>query len=84
MTIDQLFYFLSVSNNCHFSHSAEELYISQASLSKQVQALEKELDIPLFVRSTRSVKLTEAGKVVQPYAERILMSITPRKWPWRI
>ncbi len=79
MTIDQLFYFLSVSNNCHFSHSAEELYISQASLSKQVQALEKELDIPLFVRSTRSVKLTEAGKVVQPYAARILSEYNAMK-----
>lgn len=56
----------------HFTAAANELYVSQSTLSKQIIALEKELGIQLFVRSHRSVCLTHAGEEILEYARRIV------------
>lgn len=55
-----------------FSDAAEQLYISQSSLSKHMKTLEEELGVPLFERETkRKVQLSPFGKLYLPYAEQI-------------
>ncbi len=69
MEIKQIQYFLAITETGSFSAAADNLFISQSSLSKQVIALEKSLDIQLFDRSKRKVSLTEAGKVFEKHAQ---------------
>jgi DNA-binding transcriptional LysR family regulator len=65
--------FLAVSTSGSFSRAAREvLHISQPAVSKHVQALEEELGVPLFQRVGKRVILTEAGQIVQHYAEQVL------------
>ncbi|TRZ43523.1 LysR family transcriptional regulator [Robertkochia solimangrovi] len=65
MTIQQIKYFLALAKELHFWNTAEKMFISQSSLSRQIQALEDELQIQLFERDKRNVKLTNAGKFLQ-------------------
>ena len=69
MEIKQVQYFLAIVETGSFSAAADNLYISQSSLSKQIIALEKSLDVQLFDRSKRKVSLTEAGKVFENHAQ---------------
>ena len=55
----------------NFSEASERLFISQSSLSKHIQALERELGAKLFVRTTRSIHLSGMGELFLPYARRI-------------
>lgn len=71
MDIKQAQYFLSVAKTGSFSAAAEELYVSQSSLSKQIIALEKELGILLFDRSKRKIALTPAGETYLKHARNI-------------
>jgi DNA-binding transcriptional LysR family regulator len=66
--IKQIQYFLSVVDTGSFSAAADELYISQSSLSKKIIALEKDLDVELFDRTKRRVSLTDAGKSFHKHA----------------
>jgi DNA-binding transcriptional LysR family regulator len=68
MDLKQVQCLLAVANARSFSRAAEELYISQSSLSKQIIALERELDVELFDRSKRQITLTPAGEALLPYA----------------
>lgn len=68
MNIKQIEYFVSIVETGSFGAAAEELYISQPSLSKQIIALEKELDVKLFDRSKRKISLTDAGKLFHKHA----------------
>ncbi len=68
MDLRQVQYFLAVANAGSFSVAADELFISQSSLSKQILALEKELDVRLFDRSHRKIVLTEAGEFFYDHA----------------
>lgn len=72
MELRQLEHFVAVAEERHFTRAAEALGISQSGLSASVRALEAELDSPLFVRSTRRVELTEAGRAMLDAAYRIL------------
>jgi DNA-binding transcriptional LysR family regulator len=72
LTLQQLTYFLSAAGHGSFSAAAEALHMSQPSLSEQIRRLEAELGVPLFVRAGRGVELTEAGRLLQPHAERTL------------
>ena len=67
MTIQQIKYFLELAKELHFWKTAEKIFISQSSLSRQIQALEDELGIQLFKRDKRNVKLTNAGKFLQEH-----------------
>lgn len=62
MTFEQFSYFLTVAKHGSFSLAAEELFISQSSLSKQIKALESDLGILLINRKTYPITLTPAGK----------------------
>src|SRR5690606_17078633 len=65
MTLQQIRYFLVLAKELHFWKTAEKVYTSQSSLSRQIQMLEEEVGIQLFERNKRNVKLTEAGKFLQ-------------------
>ena len=62
MTFEQLSYFIATVENDTCFDAACEMNISQSSLSKQIMKLEKELDLTLFDRTTRSATLTQAGE----------------------
>lgn len=74
MQINQLRYVLKIAEKKSFSAAAKELYIAQPSLSQQISKLEKELGIPLFIRHSKSVSLTDAGERFIKSAERIINS----------
>lgn len=61
MTSLQIKYFLAVADHLSFTKAAEMLYVAQPAVTKQIMALERELEMKLFNRHTRSVELTEAG-----------------------
>jgi DNA-binding transcriptional LysR family regulator len=75
MTVTQLECFLAVARSSHFGRAAENLRRTQPALSVQVQRLEAELGTALFDRSARKVRLTSAGEILLPYAERILADV---------
>ena len=64
--------FLVTARLNSFSKAAEELFISQSSLSKHIQALEKELGVPLFDRTSRSVSVSDIGMAILPYVTNVL------------
>ena len=70
MTLQQLTYFLAAAERGSFSAAAESLFMAQPSLSEQIRRLEAELGVPLFVRVGRGLRLTEAGRLFMPHAER--------------
>mgnify|MGYP002796700814 FL=1 len=72
MELRELRYFLAVAREQNITKAAEALYISQPSLSKQMQNLENEIGRPLFARGSRKVTLTEAGILLKKRAEQLL------------
>lgn len=61
MTTQQIKYFLSLATELHFWKAAEKLFISQSTLSRQIQSLEEEIGYQLFKRDKRNVRLTRCG-----------------------
>ncbi|MFF5758723.1 LysR family transcriptional regulator [Streptomyces longwoodensis] len=75
MELRHLQHFVAVAEDQHFTRAAERLMVSQSGLSASIRALERELRAPLFVRTTRRVTLTEAGRALLGEAERILAQV---------
>jgi len=75
MNFQQLRYFSSVAQHGSLSRAAEHLRIAQPALTRQVQLLERELGVVLFLRRARGVALTEAGKVLLNRCETVLRSV---------
>lgn len=68
MEIEHLYEFTVVAKLESFSRAAEELCMSQSSLSKHILALERDLGAPLLIRNPRSVSLSPAGAEILPLA----------------
>ncbi len=72
MDIMQLKYFLAVAREENISKAAEYLFITQPSLTRQIQNMEKEIGQPLFTRGGRKMTLTETGLLLRKRAEEIV------------
>ena len=72
MEINYLKEFVALSRSCNYFETAEELFISQSSLSRHIKSLEETLGVPLFDRTTRRVSLSKYGEAFLPYAQKIV------------
>lgn len=72
MTLEQLRIFLAVAEMLHFTRAAEALYITQPAVSAAIQSLETEYGVRLFHRIGRHIEITDAGKLLQGEAQKIL------------
>ena len=75
MLLRHIHYFLAVADHGGFTRAADALHVSQPALSQQIRQLEETLGAPLFDRSGRKTRLTDAGEVYQRYARRALLDL---------
>jgi DNA-binding transcriptional LysR family regulator len=75
LSLRQLKYFVAVAEAGQVSGAARQLYVSQSVVTTAVQELERELEQPLFERSSRGVRLTETGMALLPKARQILQMV---------
>ncbi|MFM0116916.1 LysR substrate-binding domain-containing protein [Paraburkholderia nemoris] len=75
LKLRQLQYFLTASQTLHFSRAADQLFVTQPTLSHQIAELESHVGMPLFDRMGKAVRLTEAGTVFALYARRALSEL---------
>ena len=71
-TLQQLKILRVIAKEKSFTKAAKNLYISQPAISKQIRTLEKNLDVILLEREKNKISLTENGKILLQYSERIL------------
>ncbi|AJE47557.1 LysR family transcriptional regulator [Celeribacter indicus] len=88
MDIKRLRFFIAVAELGSLSRAADALHISQPALGLHIRTLEEELDRQLFVRHSRGVEITQAGRQLLPHARRIVRDVEetvellrPRKTP---
>ena len=65
MELQQIRYFLAVAETQHVTRTAERLHVAQPALTQSIHRLEKELEVPLFIRRGRGILLTEYGKALR-------------------
>jgi DNA-binding transcriptional LysR family regulator len=75
LDLRKLRYFVAVAEHRHFGRAAEQLYIAQPVLSRQIRAFERELGCALLTRTTRNVELTPAGEQLHEEARRVLGTV---------
>ena len=80
MNLKQMEYFVAIVNEGNISTAAKSLHISQPPLSAQMKLLEDELGVVLFERGSRSIFLTEAGKIFYEKALHILHLMNCSRW----
>ncbi len=72
MTITQLYYVLAVAENQNFTKAAEKCFVTQPTLSMQIQKLEDQLDVLIFDRSKKPIELTDIGRKIVTQARNIV------------
>lgn len=75
MELRHLRCFLAVAEELHFARAAERLHIEQSPLSRTIKELEEDLGEQLFVRTSRSTRLTQAGKLFLDHVPRVLAAL---------
>ncbi len=75
MELRQLRYFLDIADTEHLTQSAQNLFVTQSTLSHGLRQLEQELDVALFDRLGRGLRLSQAGAEFKVYASRALREI---------
>ena len=75
MELRHLRYFLAVADHLSFTRAADQLRVTQPTLSHQVRQLEKEINSVLFERAGRRVHLTQSGEIFRDYAQKALKEI---------
>jgi hypothetical protein len=75
MELRHLRCFLAVAEELHFARAAERLHIEQSPLSRAIKELEEDLGTQLFVRTTRSTRLTLAGKLFLEHVPRVFTAL---------
>lgn len=75
MDISFVLEFVVLADTKNFSAASYQLHMSQATLSKHIQSIERELGHPLFIRTTRNVEISEYGQIYLPYARQISESV---------
>lgn len=75
LELRQLRYFIAVAENLHFRKAAEQLFISQPGLSRQIQQLEENIGVTLFERHNRKVELTTAGSYLYNEVDILLKNL---------
>ncbi|MDP2849059.1 MAG: LysR family transcriptional regulator [Humidesulfovibrio sp.] len=75
MELYQLRTFVAVAEEAHLTRAAERLFISQPAVSAHIKALEEELGVALFTRSSRGMQLTREGQALRAQAEAALKSV---------
>ncbi|QQB33116.1 LysR family transcriptional regulator [Achromobacter deleyi] len=75
MELRHLRCFLAVAEELHFARAAERLHIEQSPLSRAIKELEEDLGVVLFARTTRSTRLTRAGKLFLDHVPRVLAAL---------
>lgn len=76
MELRHLRYFIAVAETLNFRRAAERLHLAQPALSAQIKSLEQHLGVKLFERTTRAVRLTQAGAVFLDDTKRIMADAT--------
>lgn len=72
MTITQLHYVLAVAEHKNFTKAAQKVFVTQPTLSMQIQKLEEELDVQIFDRKKKPIQLTETGQKIVQQARNIV------------
>ena len=72
MNLSQLYYFQKLAELQHYTHAAEELFISQPTLSHAISSLEEDLGCKLFRKQGRNVRLTDDGALFKSYVDEAL------------
>ena len=75
MDLSVIAYYIAIADTLSFSTAAEELFLSQSSLSKRIKKFEQALGVELFQRNPHGISLTSAGKSLLPFARRIAMEL---------